>query len=50
MSNDFVIVATLNTPTEARLVRHQLEAEEICVFLPVSILGSVDGRIKNLAQ
>ncbi|WP_339730535.1 DUF2007 domain-containing protein [uncultured Gimesia sp.] len=33
MSNDFVTVATLNTPTEASLVRNQLEAEEIRVFL-----------------
>lgn len=33
MSNDFVTVATLNTPTEASLVRNQLEAEGIRVFL-----------------
>ncbi|QDV51822.1 putative signal transducing protein [Gimesia fumaroli] len=33
MSNDFVTVATLNTPTEASLVRNQLEAEDIRVFL-----------------
>ncbi|QDU51297.1 putative signal transducing protein [Gimesia panareensis] len=33
MSDDFVTVATLNTPTEASLVRNQLEAEGIRVFL-----------------
>ncbi|QDT28438.1 hypothetical protein Enr10x_37800 [Gimesia panareensis] len=33
MSTDFVTVATLNTPTEASLVRNQLEAEGIRVFL-----------------
>lgn len=33
MSNEFVTVATLDTPTEASLVRNQLEAEEIRVFL-----------------
>tara|TARA_R110002111_G_scaffold2705_4_gene17925 strand:- start:10101 stop:10646 length:546 start_codon:yes stop_codon:yes gene_type:complete len=33
MSSEFVTVATLNTPTEANLVRNQLEAEEIRVFL-----------------
>ncbi|MEQ9066942.1 MAG: DUF2007 domain-containing protein, partial [Gimesia chilikensis] len=33
MSNDFITIATTSTPTEASLIRNQLEAEGIRVYL-----------------